>query len=99
MFSYSLKTIVMEMIRDDPANAWNERNLAENFLKALHNVEEKLHQQRVEYFFDSSSNLLAKMDANWFKSTSGWLTKVIRDLENSQNTPNCMTVWSKHFRI
>ena len=89
----------MEMIRDDPTNAWSEKNLAENFLKALHQVEEKLQQHRIDYFFDATSNLLAKMDANWFKSSSGWLTRVIKELENSQHTPNCKKNWLKHFRI
>ena len=99
LFSYALKTIVMEMIREDPSNAWLEQNLAENFLKALNNLNDKLNHGRIDYFFDSNSNLLRKMNPSLLQSMKGWLSKTISKLETSKNTETCRTVWLKYFGV
>ena len=87
----------MDMIRSDPSNAWLEKNLAANFLKALNHLNDKLQQRTIEYFFDSNSNLIGKNNPQMIISLSGWLTKTISDLEKTQNTPECQAKWISYF--
>ena len=58
IFSYALKTIVMEMIRNNPNDEWNDKQLDHHFLKTLKILHRKLENGKIEYFFEPNSNLL-----------------------------------------
>ena len=96
--SYSLKTIVMDMIRNDPLDDWAPAEEAQHFLKALKHLELKLQQGKIGYFFDNSSNILWKVNQVQLSNMENFLKNAIKDLENSQGTPNCKTKWTKYFK-
>ena len=100
LFSYALKTIVMEMIRDDPHDEWDEKQLAHHFLKTLKILNKKLENGQIEYFFDPNYNLLDNknnLNPESIRSMAIWLRNVIQKLENSMTKPSCRKVWMWHF--
>ena len=96
--SYSLKTIVMDMIRNDPLDDWAPAEEAQHFLKALKHLELKLQQGKIGYFFDNSSNILWKVKQVQLSNMENFLKNAIKNLETSQDTPNCKTMWTKYFK-
>ena len=95
--SYYLKTIVMEMIKNHPEDDWRQGREAEYFLKALKYLMKKLNDKKIEYFFDGNSNLLSKLPRTVVLDMENFLKKVIPQLEMSQNTDQCKSVWLKYF--
>ena len=98
--SYSLKTIVMDMIRNYPKDDWAPAEEAEHFLKALKHLQLKLEHGKIDYFFDDHSNILWKqgnVKQVQLQNMVNFLKKAIKSLETSQNTPTCKTVWTKYF--
>lgn len=95
--SYHLKTIIMDMIRNHPEDDWRQGNEAEYFLRALKHLMKKLDEQKIEYFFDPSSNLLSKLNPAVILEMTNFLKKVIPKLEESMNTVECKNVWLKYF--
>ena len=95
--SYHLKTIIMDMIRNHPEDDWRQGNEAEYFLRALKHLMKKLGEQKIEYFFDPSSNLLSKLNPAVILEMTNFLKKVIPKLEESMNTAECKNVWLKYF--
>ena len=57
----------------------------------------KLDKQKIEYFFDPSSNLLSKLNPAVILEMTNFLKKVIPKLEESMNTVECKNVWLKYF--
>ena len=100
IFSYALKTIVMEMIRNNPYDEWNDKHLAHHFLKTLKILNRKLEDGKIEYFFEPNSNLLENKSMNLesIKSMALWLKNVIQKLENSMGEPYCRKVWMEYFQ-
>ena len=100
IFSYALKTIVMEMIRNNPYDEWNDKQLAHHFLKTLKILNRKLEDGKIEYFFEPNSNLLENKSMNLesIKSMALWHKNVIQKLENSMGEPYCRKVWMEYFQ-
>ena len=97
--SYSLKTIVMDMIRNYPRDDWAPAEEAEHFLKALKHLQIKLEQGKIDYFFDNNSNILKQGNVTQvqLQNMVNFLKEAIKNLEASQNTPTCKTVWTQYF--
>ena len=96
--SYSLKTIVMDMIRNDPRDDWDPREEASYFIKALKHLLIKLEQGKIGYFFDENSNILWKVTDIQLSNMSNFLKRTIDRLDKSQNTPECRKVWMKYLQ-
>ena len=100
LFSYCLKTIVVQLILDDPNDDWNNRELANYFLKALKFLTKKLEYGKIEdteYIFGSDSILFYEKTPGSMKKMVRWLNGVIQDLEQSMFQPNCENVWKSYF--
>lgn len=96
--SYSLKTVVMDMIRNDPHDDWRESEQAEHFLQALKHLLKLLENQKINYFFDASSNILWKdVKPVQVMNMVNFLKKAIEKLETSANTADCKKVWMQYF--
>ena len=90
----------MEMIRNNPYDEWNDKQLAHHFLKTLKILNRKLEDGKIEYFFEPNSNLLENKSMNLesIKSMALWLKNVIQKLENSMGEPYCRKVWMEYFQ-
>ena len=98
--SYWLKTIVMDMIRNYPEDDWLQGQEAEYFLKSLKHLLEKLKKKNIDYFFDNTSNMLAnKVKPATVFDMAKYLEKVINNLEDTKNTPECKATWLKYFSL
>ena len=100
LFSYCLKTIVVQLILKDPNDNWNEGQLANYFLKALKFLTKKLENRKIEdteYIFGSDSILFYEKTPGSMKKMVRWLNGVIQDLEQSMFQPNCENVWKSYF--
>ena len=89
----------MDMIRNYPRDDWAPSEEAEYFLKALKHLQIKLEQGKIDYFFDNNSNILKQGNVTQvqLQNMVNFLKRAIKNLEASQNTPTCMTVWTKYF--
>ena len=100
LVSYWLKTIVMDMIRTYPDDDWRQGDEAEYFMKSLKHLLGKLEKRNIDYFFDSTSNMLAsKVKPATIVDMKNYLEKAITHLEKSENTPECKTTWLKYFNL
>ena len=97
IFSYALKTIVLEIIRNDPYDEWDDKQLAHHFLKTLKILNKKLENGKIEFFFEPNNNLLENKNPESIRSMAGWLKNVIQKLENSMAKPYCRKVWMWYF--
>ena len=83
---------------NEPRDDWAPAEEAEHFLKALKRLQLKLEEGKIDYFFDDNSNILWKnFKQVQLQNMVNFLKKAIKDLETSQNTPTCKTVWTKYF--
>ena len=100
IFSYALKTVVMEIIRNNPNDEWNDKQLAHHFLQTLKILHRKLENGKIEYCFEPNSNLLQNKSINLesIRSMAMWLKNVIQKLENSMGEPYCRKVWMEYFQ-
>ena len=98
MDSYKLKTLVMLMIKEDPSSMWNNKDIAKNFLRALHFMNKKLHQGRIEHVFVEKSNLFVNLKFGQLNHMSSFLSLTIDELERSLYTRECRSVWLKYFQ-
>ena len=88
----------MEMIKVYPKYDWAPSEEAEYFLKALHFLKFKLQQGRLGFFFDENFNLLGQLNAIQRQNMVNFLSKAIKNMEESQGTDKCKEVWMKYFK-
>ena len=81
-----------------PRDDWAPAEEAKHFLKALNHLQEKMKEGKIDYFFDSNSNLLRNITPVKLQNMVNFLKKAIKQLEASQDTPDCKTVWMKYFK-
>ena len=100
LFSYCMKTIVVQLIMEYPNADWNNGELANYFIKALKFLSKKLESGKIEdtvYIFGSGSILFYEKTPGSVKKMVRWLNGVIQDLEQSMFQPNCENVWKSYF--
>jgi len=99
LYSYALKTSVMDMMRATGQKKLDPGKRADSFLKALDYLHAKLDSGNLPHIFLRSYNLLSKFKSEEVKNMARWLATTIRKLRDSANTPQCKTVWSKAFGL
>jgi len=98
--SYSLKTVVMQMMKNKKyLELWpSDKNLADLFILALETLHGYLVKGHIPHIYDAQSNLLWNMNSDTIENKRNWLARQIRDLKASKDQPNCREVWLKYFQ-
>ena len=97
--SYSLKTLVMLMIRKEPQFEWKEEELPAIFLKTLKYLHEVLEKQFLPFYFHPGSNIFDKLSSSHMFNMKSWIAKVIKKLENTKDTETCKLTWYSYFNV
>jgi len=96
--SYSLKTLVMLMIRKDPTFEWKEEKSPNIFLDSLTYLHQMLENEFLPFYFHPQSNVIEKLSKIHIFNMKCWLAKAKKKLELSKDTESCKSVWTKYFK-
>jgi len=96
--SYSLKTLVMLMIRKDPTFEWKEEKLSNIFLDSLTYLHQMLENEFLPFYFHPQSNVIEKLSKIHIFNMKCWLAKAKKKLELSKDAESCKSIWTKYFK-
>ena len=96
--SYSLKTLVMLMIRKNPTFEWREENLPNIFLDSLTHLHHMLENEFLPFYFHPQSNVIENLSKIHIFNMKCWLAKAKRELELSKDAESCKSIWAKYFK-
>lgn len=96
--SYALKTVVMNMITEQPNKDWKPSLKAVLFLEGLEKLAAYLQEGKIPYVFDTRCNVLWDLAREQQVNTARYLENtVIKKLKASEDSPDCFEVWVSYF--
>ena len=97
--SYFLKCVVMNMVKNDPTNKWQMKDLAANFLQALIDLQEALEKRFLPSFFIPEQNVFENVKPGRFAPIARWIDNAIGDLQDALELDelDCEEEWKSYF--
>ena len=89
----------MNMVKNDPTNKWQMKDLAANFLQALIDLQEALEKRFLPSFFIPEQNVFENVKPGRFAPIARWIDNAIGDLQDALELDelDCEEEWKSYF--